>query len=226
MEKKQLVKNIFDSIAFRYDFLNRLLSFGIDIYWRNKALKISGINNKSKLLDLACGTGDFAIAAKKFGAGEIIGADFSHNMLSHFTKKAEWSNGLIIQAAAEALPFQSGSFTNITVAFGVRNFHNLNSAFNEFYRVISESGKVTILEFTLPENKFIRAMYLFYFNKLLPFIGGAVSGNKAAYKYLPESVKDFDESVDLTALFFKSGFKNVKRHLLTFGICAVTIGEK
>ena len=122
MTKKDKVKKIFDSIAFRYDFLNHLLSFGLDFYWRKKALKLTGMNSKSILLDVACGTGDFAIAANKLGVTKIFGADFSKNMLMLFAKKRDWISGRTVQMIAEKMPLKNNSVTNITVAFGVRNF--------------------------------------------------------------------------------------------------------
>ena len=118
-------KRIFDSISHRYDFLNHFLSAGVDVYWRNKAIKLSKMNSDSILLDIACGTGDFAITAKKSGVKNIFGADLSFNMLNLFGKKAGWSQGKTAQCVAENLPYKDYSFTNITVAFGVRNFYNL-----------------------------------------------------------------------------------------------------
>ncbi len=226
MNKKNQVKRIFDSIAYRYDLLNHLLSAGIDIYWRKKALKLTKVDPNSVLLDVACGTGDFSISAKKFGVNKIFGADLSHEMLRFFNKKANWSKGRIIQMVAEFCPFKESSFTNITVAFGVRNFYDIQKAFNEFYKILKSNGKVTVLEFRLPSNKLVRGVYKFYFDKILPFIGKLISKDKEAYTYLPESVQEFDEKIDLVELFKNSGFQNVERHSLTFGICQVVIAEK
>jgi len=225
-DKKSKVKNIFDSIAFRYDFLNHLLSFGVDKYWRRKALKLSKVNNESFFLDVACGTGDVAIEAYKQGVRNIIGADFSNNMLGLFKKKKEWIDGKVIQTTAEQMPFRDNSFTNITVAFGVRNFYDIKEGFKSFHRVLKEKGKATVIEFQMPENKIFKNLYKFYFKKILPFIGGLVSKNKIAYKYLPDSVEEFDEKIVLVDLLKEAGFKSVKKFKLTFGIVQVVIAER
>ncbi|MCP5061891.1 MAG: bifunctional demethylmenaquinone methyltransferase/2-methoxy-6-polyprenyl-1,4-benzoquinol methylase UbiE [Ignavibacteriae bacterium] len=226
MNKQKQVRRIFDSISPSYDFLNHFLSVGIDFYWRKKALKLSKINSETKLLDIACGTGDFSIAAKKMGVKNIIGADLSKNMLSLFTTKVDWIKGNLVQCVAEALPLKDNSFTNITVAFGVRNFYDINEGFKSFYNVLSPNGKVTILEFRLPKNILIRSFYLFYFNKILPFVGKIISKDKEAYTYLPESVDEFDRKVVLSSMLEEVGFKNIKTHSLTFGIVQIVIAEK
>lgn len=226
INKKTEVRKIFDSISHRYDFLNHFLSAGIDLYWRKKAIELSKLDNNSVLLDVACGTGDFAITAKKSGVENIFGADLSFNMLSVFDKKADWINGKIVQCVAEHLPYKKDSFTNITVAFGVRNFYNISEGFNSFYNVLKPKGKVTILEFRLPTNSFIRGLYLFYFNKILPFIGRIISKDKSAYTYLPESVGEFDKKVDLATKLKNCGFAKVEKHSLTFGLVQIVIAEK
>jgi len=225
-DKKYKVKNIFDSIAFRYDFLNHLLSFGVDHYWRRKALKLSKVRNDSILLDVASGTGDVAIEAYKQGVRNIIGADFSHNMLGLFKKKSEWIVGKVIQTTAEQMPFRDNTFTNITVAFGVRNFYDIKEGFKSFHRVLKKNGKATVIEFQMPENKIFKTLYKFYFKKILPLIGGIVSKNKSAYQYLPNSVEEFDEKIILPDLLREVGFKSVKKYKLTFGIVQVVIAEK
>jgi demethylmenaquinone methyltransferase/2-methoxy-6-polyprenyl-1,4-benzoquinol methylase len=217
---------MFDSIAGKYDFLNHFLSAGVDIYWRKKAIKLTDLNGNSILLDVACGTGDFALTAKKSGVKNIYGADLSFEMLKLFIKKSEYSKGKILQMTAENAPFKSGSFTNITVAFGVRNFYDIQKSFDVFYDILKEGGKATILEFSLPKNKFFLALYNFYFNNILPAIGKFFSKDKEAYKYLPDSVKEFDENVNLPELFKNSGFKKVYVYPLTFGIAQITIAEK
>ncbi len=224
--KKNQVKNIFDSIAFKYDFLNHLLSFGIDKYWRKRALKLSKINSDSVLLDIACGTGDVAIEAKKLGAVKIYGADFSYNMLQLFSKKCDWIKGKSVQMVAENIPLKNESITNITVAFGVRNFYDIQQGFNSFYEVLTKNGKATIIEFRMPSNFVFKRLYKFYFKKILPFIGGIISGNKEAYNYLPNSVEEFDEKVNLPELLKKSGFQSVQKYNLTFGIVQVVIAQK
>lgn len=226
MDKKKEVKRIFDSIAPTYDFLNHLLSGGVDYYWRRKAIRLTGFTTDAVLLDVATGTGDFALEAKKQGVRTIYGADFSFNMLSYFHKKSEAFRGKNIQIAAEDLPIKSDSITNITVAFGVRNFYNIPRAFGEFYRALRSKGKVTVLEFRMPENALIRFLYEFYFKKILPLVGNLISKDKSAYTYLPQSVDEFDKKVDLVKLFREAGFGTVERHSLTFGLVQVVIAQK
>ena len=225
-DKKKNVKNIFDDIAYRYDLLNHLLSLGVDYSWRKKALKLSSLNYHSILLDVACGTGDFAAEAYKLGVNEIFGGDISHNMLKLFSKKSGWSKGKTVQMAAENMPFKANSFTNITVAFGVRNFFDIQKGFQSFFDLLKAKGKVTILEFSLPSNPIIRILYKFYFKKILPLIGGIISGNKKAYQYLPDSVEEFDENINLPNLLKSVGFTDIKTHKLTLGIVQVVVATK
>ncbi len=225
-DKKTYVKSMFDSIAFRYDFLNHLLSFGTDIYWRKKALKLTGINTDSVLLDVACGTGDFAITAKRMGVNTIFGGDFSFNMLELFNKKSDWIKGKNFQMVAEKMPVKNESVTNIIVAFGVRNFYNIQEGFNSFYNILREKGKATILEFRLPENPFLKSLYKFYFKNILPVIGGIISGDRAAYNYLPSSVEEFDEKINLAELLKNSGFNKIEKYNLTFGTVQLIIATK
>jgi demethylmenaquinone methyltransferase / 2-methoxy-6-polyprenyl-1,4-benzoquinol methylase len=224
--KKTQVKKIFDSIAKRYDFLNHFLSFGNDIYWRKKALKLTKLSADSILLDVACGTGDFAIEARKCKVQKIYGADFSHNMLELFAAKTNWIRGKTIQMVAEFLPVKNESVSNITVAFGVRNFYDIQKAFDNFFSSLKNNGKATILEFRMPSNNFLKGIYKFYFKKILPVLGGIISGDKEAYKYLPKSVEEFDEKVDIEEVFKKSGFSKVEKFNLTFGIVQIVIGTK
>ncbi len=224
--KKYRVKRIFDTISYRYDFLNHFLSLGIDHYWRSKAIQLSKMDDGTILLDVACGTGDFAISAAKSGVKKIFGADFSFNMLCLFNKKAGWMKGKTTQSVAEHLPFKDESFTNITVAFGVRNFYDILDGFKSFHRVLKQGGKATILEFRLPSNILIKKFYLLYFNKILPLLGRIISKDKEAYTYLPESVDEFDKKVDLVELLKLSGFKEVNKYSLSFGLVQVVIAEK
>lgn len=226
MDKRKKVRRIFDSISYRYDFLNHLLSGGVDFYWRKKALKLSNINENTILLDVACGTGDFAIAAKKMGVQKIVGADLSLNMLKLFNRKSDWSKGNLVETVAEEIPFKDNSFTNITVAFGVRNFYDILEGFKSFNRILKTNGKATILEFRLPSNPIVKAFYLFYFKNILPFIGNLVSKDKEAYTYLPESVDEFDAKVDLKDLLLEAGFTKVVVKQATFGIVQIAIAEK
>lgn len=226
MDKKKQVRRIFDAIAFRYDLLNHLLSFGVDFYWRKKALRLTKVSGETVLLDVACGTGDFAIEARRQGVKNIVGADLSGEMLRLFTEKSPWIKGRTLQMAAEMLPFKERAFTNITVAFGVRNFYDIPAAFREFHKILSSGGKLTILEFRLPGNALFRALYEFYFNRILPFIGNAISRDKEAYKYLPESVNEFDKKVVLPVLLKDAGFNDIKVYPMTGGIVQAVIATK
>jgi len=226
MDKRKQVQRIFDSISYRYDFLNHLLSGGVDFYWRKKALKLSEVGKETILLDVACGTGDFAIAAKKMGVQNIVGADLSLNMLKLFNQKSDWSKGKLVEAVAEEIPFKDNSFTNITVAFGVRNFYDILEGFKSFHRILKRNGRATILEFRLPSNSIVKAFYLFYFKNILPFVGNLISKDEEAYTYLPESVDEFDAKVDLRELLLEAGFSKVVIKQATFGIVQIAIAEK
>ncbi|MEJ2196681.1 MAG: class I SAM-dependent methyltransferase [Ignavibacteriaceae bacterium] len=220
LEKKTVVKRIFDSIAFRYDLLNHLLSFGLDFYWRKKAL-----NRKTS-------SGVFYFADTT-GFSEIVPdslVDFlsppSDSRALLFSKKSEWISGRTIQMVAENIPIKNESVSNIIVAFGVRNFYDIEKGFNSFYRILKHSGQVTILEFRMPENIFLKRIYKFYFKKILPFIGGLISGDKEAYKYLPSSVEEFDLKIDLPEMLKMAGFRKIISKSLTFGIVQVIISTK
>ena len=225
-DKKSKVKKLFDGISHKYDLLNHLLSFGIDHRWRKKALKLTGLTTDSILLDIACGTGDFGIDANNLGVQKIFGADFSHNMLKLFSDKSKWMTGRTVQTVAEQLPFKVNSFSNIIVAFGVRNFYDIQKGFESFFEVLKPGGKATILEFRLPSNSIIKSIYKIYFKKILPRIGGLISGDMAAYQYLPDSVEEFDEKINMPHLLKTAGFKSIESHNLTLGIVQVIIAQK
>jgi len=178
------------------------------------------------LLDVACGTGDFANEAYKRGMHNVFGADLSLPMLSLFDKKSIWVQGKLVQMVAEQIPFRAGSFTNVTVAFGVRNFYNIPEAFQQFYSILKPAGAVTILEFCMPKNPLIKALYRFYFKNILPLLGRIISGDPGAYTYLPESVEEFDTKIDLVSLLKSAGFASVKRKDLTFGLVQVVVAQK
>ena len=225
-DKKNQVKNMFDSIAKRYDFLNHFLSAGVDYYWRKAALNMTVFPNDAVLLDVACGTGDFANESYKRGVANIFGADLSLPMLALFDKKVGWIQGKLVQMAAEQIPFKAETFTNITVAFGVRNFYDLQAAFQSFYRILKPSGMVTILEFCMPKNLLIKALYRFYFKNILPSLGRIISGDPGAYTYLPDSVEEFDTKVDLVQILTTAGFNDVRRKDLTFGLVQVVVARR
>ncbi len=227
LEKKEKVKSVFDPIAESYDLLNHLLSFGVDCYWRRRAVKLTAFEKNAKLLDVACGTGDFAIVAKrKGGVQDIYGLDFSKEMMMQFAKKADWSRGRLVQAVAEHIPFPDETFTNITVGFGVRNFYDIPQGLSEFFRVLKKGGKATVLEFRLPQNKFFRFVYRAYFHGILPLIGRMISKSDESYKYLPRSVDEFERKVDTVKILTEVGFNNVTVKTFTFGIVQCIIAEK
>ncbi|MGA1846700.1 bifunctional demethylmenaquinone methyltransferase/2-methoxy-6-polyprenyl-1,4-benzoquinol methylase UbiE [Deferribacter abyssi] len=224
-EQSEKIKNMFDSIAHRYDLLNRLLSFRRDVYWRKKAIEFLNIHDGAKILDLACGTGDMLIELQRRTKKSILmGGDFSFNMLQIAQKKVD--NVFLSVADAHRLPFKDESFDYVTIAFGFRNVTDKDVGLKEMFRVLKEGGKVCILEFSQPEKKFFSYIYRFYFTKILPFIGGLISGNRKAYEYLPDSVYKFPKKDKYKEMILNAGFKRVEFNSLTFGICDATICYK
>ncbi len=229
--KKKQVEKMFDNIAFRYDFLNRLLSAGIDVGWRKNAIRqLKKINPKS-ILDVATGTGDMAIlSCKLLNAEKIIGIDISDGMLEVGKKKIE-KLGLqnrieLLNGDSETITFSNNSFDAVTVAFGVRNFQNLELGLNEIKRVLHPGGKLIVLEFTKPKIPVIKQFYNFYLKVLTPWIGTMISKNKNAYKYLNDSVQKFPEGDDFVTILNKLGYKNASCKTLSLGICSIYCGEK
>lgn len=221
---------MFDNIAHRYDFLNHLLSLGIDISWRRKAVKYIGTIRPQKILDLATGTGDFAFEALKLRPEKVIGYDISEGMMNYGRAKAAKMNvsGIVefVKGDSENMQFPGNYFDAITVGFGVRNFENLEKGLKEMHRVVKPGGKIAILEASQPPNAIIRAFYGLYFNNLVPMVGKLFSKDARAYNYLPESVKVFPEGFDFTRILENIGFRNVKWQPLTFGVCAFYSMEK
>ncbi len=230
MTKKQQVTRMFDNIAGTYDFLNHLLSLGIDIYWRKKAIGILKSQHLLKVLDIAAGTGDFAIEASKLNPERIIGVDISEKMLAKAKekiKKLHLENKIKFQLVdCENLPFKNNSFDAITVGFGVRNFVNLEKGLSEMYRVLEKDGIVVILEFSKPKTFLIKNIFNLYFKNILPFVGGLVSKDKEAYAYLPQSVQNFPEGEDFLKILEGIGFSDTKQIKLTFGIASIYVGRK
>jgi demethylmenaquinone methyltransferase/2-methoxy-6-polyprenyl-1,4-benzoquinol methylase len=223
---------MFDKIAPRYDFLNRTLSLSRDVVWRRemvKALKLSSVKG-AKILDVACGTCDVAMeAVRQYGEkNQICGADFSFSMLLLGKEKIE-TNGLnsvisLISGNALGLPFPSGQFDAVTIAFGIRNIADKKKALEEFRRCLKKGGILAVLELTTPENKFLNALYMAYFTKILPFVGGFFSKNLSAYQYLPESVVRFPDSRTFGAIMESAGFQTVTWKKMTFGIVTLYTG--
>jgi len=229
--KKSQVKKMFDSIAKTYDFNNRLLSFRIDVLWRNQLIKALKYQKAKNILDVATGTGDVALEmAKKISGSTITGIDISAGMLEVGQKKIvqqKLSNQVKIGLGdAEAIEHHDNSFDAVTVAFGVRNFERLEIGLAEMLRVLKPGGILAILEFSHPKKQPVSAFYNFYFSKILPQIGKMTSKDPSAYKYLYESVKAFPEGDNFVEILRKIGGINPECKTLSFGICSLYIVYK
>ncbi|HEY0298591.1 MAG TPA: bifunctional demethylmenaquinone methyltransferase/2-methoxy-6-polyprenyl-1,4-benzoquinol methylase UbiE [Arachidicoccus sp.] len=230
-EKKEQVAEMFDDIAFKYDFLNRFLSAGIDISWRKKAIKRLEDIHPEKILDVATGTADVALMAYKLlQPDHITGIDISEGMLKIGKEKVEkeaLSEFISLQKGdSENLPFEDNSFDAITVAFGVRNFQNLEKGIAEMYRVLRPGGKLVVLEFSRPKQKLVKSFYRFYMNVVTPGVGKIFSKNKDAYQYLNESVQAFPERENFVKVLNGAQFKNTLYKPQTMGICCIYEGAK
>jgi len=227
--KKKQVALMFDNISKRYDFLNHLLSLGIDRIWRKKAINLIQPQNPKSILDVATGTGDFAIQALKLNPDSVIGIDISGGMIKEGRKKIKdrnLQNIQLIEGDSENLAFEDNKFNAVIVAFGVRNFENLDKGLSEMYRVLNKNGSVVILEFSRPSKFPFKQVYNLYFKYILPLIGKLVSKDNSAYTYLPESVAVFPEGNDFIEILTGVGFKEVKWIPLTFGISSIYFGKK
>ena len=227
--KARAVREMFGEIAPRYDLLNRLLSGGVDQRWRRLAVRLATEKAPRRILDVATGTGDVALLLKRARPeAEVVGGDFTPQMLELARAKAERAGVDVrfVEADALALPFADGSFDAITVAFGFRNFADYERGLAEFQRVLAPGGRAVILEFPPPPKWFLGRAYRFYFNGVLPWIGGVISGKPEAYRYLPSSVERFPEPERLAEMMRAAGFAEVRWRLLTGGIAAVHVGDK
>ncbi len=227
--KKDQVRDMFNNISHRYDFLNRVLSFGIDIYWRRRAIRELKRDHPKQILDMATGTGDFAIACLAANPDRVVGVDLSPGMLSYGKKKME-AKGLtdkiqMLEGDAEKILFPDATFDAITVAFGVRNFENLLQGLQEMNRVLKPGGKLIVLEFSQPKPWFA-AFYNLYFKHILPRVGKIFSKDFAAYNYLYESVQAFPSGDAFLQVMDQASFKERKQIPLTFGVCSIYIGKK
>ena len=227
--KKKQVTKMFDNIAGSYDFLNHTLSLGMDNIWRKIAIKKLS-NNPATILDIATGTGDFAISASKYTNATITGIDISQGMLDVGVEKINkkgLTNRIQLQLAdSENLPFQDNSYDAITAGFGVRNFEDLNKGLSEMYRTLKSGGKVAILEPSEPTHFPLKQFYKLYFHHILPFIGGIISKDKNAYSYLPDSVSAFPSGNNFLTELVKVGFKESKHIPLSFGIVSLYVAIK
>lgn len=229
--KKQQVANMFDQIAFRYDFLNRFLSGGIDIYWRKRAIRELQEIKPQMVLDVATGTADLAITTYKYlQPNRIIGIDISEKMLEIGRQKIDkllLNNHIELQSGdGEAINFTDNTFDAITVAFGVRNFENLEKGLGEMLRVLKPGGKVMILEFSQPRKVWFKGLYNVYMKVIAPGAGQLVSKNKEAYQYLNKSVKAFPEGETFLHILQQVGFKETTLKRLSLGICTIYCGRK
>ncbi|WP_457629351.1 bifunctional demethylmenaquinone methyltransferase/2-methoxy-6-polyprenyl-1,4-benzoquinol methylase UbiE [Oceanithermus sp.] len=227
--KARAVREMFGEIATRYDLLNRLLSGGVDQRWRRLAVRLATEKAPRRILDVATGTGDVALLLKRARPeAEVVGGDFTPQMLELARAKAARAGMDVrfVEADALALPFADASFDAITVAFGFRNFADYERGLAEFQRVLAPGGRAVILEFPPPPRGLLGQAYRFYFNGVLPWIGGVISGRPEAYRYLPSSVERFPEPERLAEMMRAAGFAEVRWRLLTGGIAAVHVGDK
>lgn len=229
-----VIKKMFDNISERYDFLNGVLSLYQDKIWRMITAKKCGLNKKSAVLDVACGTGSLTFELARYTSGKVVGIDFSSKMIQLANKKlklkqsrrGKYKNVSFKIGDAQNMAFEDDSFDYVTISFGLRNVSNVNKAISEMRRVVKKKGHVAILELSTPKNSLLKKIYFFYFLKLMPLIGGCISGNKSAYNYLPKSVVNFYTADETKEIMKEAGFTNVTVKPLTFGIAFLCIGEK
>jgi demethylmenaquinone methyltransferase/2-methoxy-6-polyprenyl-1,4-benzoquinol methylase len=229
--KKQQVAEMFDKIAFRYDFLNRFLSGGIDVYWRKRTIRELRGLEAAAVLDVATGTGDMAVMlARRFPQSRVTGVDISAGMLEIGRRKVEQlklGDRITLQLGdSEALPFAADSFDAITVAFGVRNFENLEKGLREMHRVLKPGGKLLVLEFSQPRIPVICQVYRAYMRLIAPRIAGIAASNREAYQYLNDSVQAFPEGETLIRILEGCGYTHTRLRRLSLGICSLYTGQK
>lgn len=221
---------MFDNISPKYDLLNHVLSAGVDIYWRKKAISYLRPFAPKKILDIATGTGDFALEALALKPEKIVGVDISEGMLSvgrEKMKKRGVDNIIEMRMGdSERLLFEDNVFDAVIVSFGVRNFENLLKGLTDMHRVTRPGGVCVVLEFSKPRSFPFKQLYGFYSNTILPLIGRMISKDSSAYSYLPESVQAFPDGPDFLGIFKAAGFTNTKWIPLTFGIASIYIGQK
>ena len=228
--KKQQVTQMFDTISGNYDGLNRVITFGIDIKWRKNVVKIVKKSNPLNVLDIATGTGDLAISLSKTNATKIVGLDISEGMLAvgrNKIAKQNLSNKIdMVFGDSENIPFSDNYFDAITVAFGVRNFENLEKGLQEIYRVLKPSGVFVVLETSVPTKTPFKQGYNFYSKRILPLIGKIFSKDKLAYKYLSDSAATFPHGKAFNNILEKIGFIDVENKPQTFGVASIYVAKK
>lgn len=227
--KREQVERMFDAISPKYDLLNRVFSLGIDQGWRRKVMRLVAREPVDHLLDVATGTADLAILASK-RVPQVTGVDISEGMLSHgrtkVAKRGLQQRVVLRQADSAALPFADATFDAVTVAFGVRNFEELERGIAEMRRVLKPSGRLFVLEFSKPRSAPFRQMFRLYFHRVMPFFGKLVSKDKAAYTYLPKSVDAFPEGPEFVRIMERTGLRECSAEPLTGGIATLYVGRK
>lgn len=229
--KTAQVREMFDSIAPAYDFMNRAMTLGIDKVWRRKAVRLVAKTHPYKILDVATGTGDLAIKlARNTSADEVVGIDLSEKMLEVGRRKVV-SKGVehcvtFVQGDCLVLPFGNGSFDCITVAYGVRNFERLLDGYREMTRVLRPGGMLCVVELSTPRGRIVRPLYNFYTRKLIPWLGRRISKDPRAYSYLPESIEAVAQGEDMLALMREAGLTETRLYPMTFGTCSIYTGVK
>ncbi len=230
-KKSIQVKQMFNDIAFRYDLFNRLLSLGIDRRWRKKGILSLQDIAPRKILDIATGTGDLALeACKRLRPEKVTGIDISDKMMEIGKQKVAEA-GLSAQIDFQQcdcadMPFETNTFDAAIVAFGIRNFENLDKGLQEIFRVLRPGGKLMVLELSVPERFPVKQAYHLYSKIFIPAVGYLISGNSKAYNYLPKSIEAFPQNAELAAIMQKNGFSDVKFQKLTFGVCTLYVGVK
>ncbi|NOY12685.1 MAG: bifunctional demethylmenaquinone methyltransferase/2-methoxy-6-polyprenyl-1,4-benzoquinol methylase UbiE [Deltaproteobacteria bacterium] len=230
-DKGRGVRQMFDDISHRYDLLNRLLSLGIDRRWRRFAVSQLKIPTGGRVLDIATGTCDVAleVAARTDPTVTIIGEDFTQGMLVQGQAKLDRSEHgsriMLVNAPCEEIPHPAATFDGITIAFGIRNVVDRQAGLGEMFRVLKPGGRAVILEFSHPRSRLFRQLYYFYFQKILPTIGGLLS-KRSAYQYLPDSVIEFPSQQEFSQMMATAGFQRLQACDLTFGIATVYVGDK
>lgn len=229
-EKSKQVEEMFDSIAPAYDFMNRAMTFGIDRWWRRVAVKMVKRSKPHRILDVATGTGDFAIGLyNKIKPEAVVGIDLSQGMLDVARRKVE-KRGLqdyitLQQGDCLELPFEDNEFDAVTVAFGVRNFEHLQQGYQQMHRVLNTGGVLCVVELSTPRNRVVRWFYDLYTLHIIPWFGALKSHDKNAYRYLPQSIAAVPQGDDMLAIMQEAGFKNCKVKRMTFGTCSIYFGN-
>ena len=229
-EKAKQVEQMFDSIAPAYDFMNRAMTMGIDRWWRRVAVRMVRKTQPQLILDVATGTGDFAIDLyRKIKPEQVVGIDLSQGMLDVARKKIEKHNLndaiTVQQGDCLALPFDDGSFNAVTVAFGVRNFEHLLQGYQQMYRVLKPGGMLCVIELSTPRNLVIKWFYDLYTLHIIPWMGSLKSGDRSAYRYLPQSIAAVPQGEDMLAIMREAGFVDCKVKRMTFGTCSIYTGN-